>query len=119
MPQAPVVDAGAAPDAPAAKPDSQMAVIMFDSTPSGAEVFDSDKKSLGKTPLKLELPISDMPLSFELRLAGYRKKTKELTVRGNTMVQVPLDRAPPTNKGTGSMRPRPPQGSDTALERPD
>jgi serine/threonine-protein kinase len=103
------------------KSDVAMAVVVIDSTPQGADVFGPDKKNLGKTPLKLDLPISDMPLEFELRLAGHRKKTKQIIVSANTMVQVPLERAPSTggSSGTsgsskGSARP-----SDTALERPD
>ncbi len=104
-----VVDAGVA----------ALAIIMIESIPNGADVFDADKKLLGKTPLKLELPISDTPITLELRRAGYRKKTKQFVVAGNTMVQVPLDRAPATtgtkntggHKGSGT--------SDTALERPD
>jgi hypothetical protein len=60
-----------------------------------------------------------MPLEFELRLVGYRKKVKQLVVSGNTVVQVTLDRAPaPTQgsgKGTGGRKTR----DDTLLERPD
>ena len=69
-------------------------IVLIDSTPQGAEVFDHDGKSVGKTPVKLELPISDLPLEYELRLAGYKKKSKQIIVSGNTMVSVPLDRAP-------------------------
>ncbi len=114
--QPPAVDAGVPPDATPTTPGTtQMAVIVIDSTPPGADVFGPDKTSLGKTPLKLDLPISDLPLTFELRLAGYRKKTKDVIVRGNTMVQVPLDRLP---KSTQTVRP-PPKRDDNALERPD
>jgi hypothetical protein len=87
---------------------------MIDSTPPGAEVFGPDKKSLGKTPLKLDLPISDLPLTFELRLAGYRKKSKDLIVRNNTMVHVPLDRLPKTH-----TTPKQTKRDEDALERPD
>ena len=66
----------------AAHPQVPMAVIVLDSVPPGAEVFGPDKASYGKTPARLSLPISDMPLEFELRLAGYRKKTKQLVVSG-------------------------------------
>jgi hypothetical protein len=106
-----------------------MAVIVIDSTPAGAEVFGPDKTSLGKTPARISLPISDMPVELELHLAGYRKKTKQLVVSGNAVVQVALDKVPPstsgtkgtgkgstkrTGKGSGAKRP-----CDSCLERPD
>jgi serine/threonine-protein kinase len=99
-----------------------MAVIVLDSVPSGAEVIGPDKTAYGKTPAKLSLPISDMPLEFELRLAGYRKKIKQLVVTGNSVIQVTLDRIPTQTqgtgkggKGTGTDKKR----NDTGLERPD
>ena len=119
-----MTDAGAATAAgatagSASKPAAGMAVIVIDSTPAGAEVFAPDGKSVGKTPVKLELPISDMPLSFELRLQGYKKKTKELIVSGNTMVQVPLERVRrPGGSGTRTNKSnKEPSGDE--LERPD
>jgi serine/threonine-protein kinase len=97
-----------------------MAVIVIDSVPPGAEVIGADKVSYGKTPAHLSLPISDMPLEFELRLSGYRKKVKQLVVSGNTVVQVTLDRAPtqtaPGGKGTSGSKKN---HNDTMLERPD
>jgi eukaryotic-like serine/threonine-protein kinase len=112
-----------------AKAAVPMAVIVIDSVPPGAEVIGPDKTDYGKTPARLSLPISDMPLEFELRLAGYRKKTKQLVVTGNTVVQVTLDKAPaPTQgagKGTGTAKGTG-KGSgsgklkrDDLLERPD
>jgi tRNA A-37 threonylcarbamoyl transferase component Bud32 len=71
-----------------------MAVVVIDSVPQGAELFGADKKSLGKTPVRLSLPISDTPIDFELRLGGYRRKPKQVTVTGNTVIQIPLERAP-------------------------
>jgi hypothetical protein len=95
-----------------------MAVVLIDSTPPGAEVFGPDGKSVGKTPAKLQLPISDLPLEYELRLAGYRKKTKQIVVTGNTMVSVPLERAPVINKGSGAGKGSGKRGGDE-LERPE
>jgi serine/threonine-protein kinase len=94
-------------------PDSQgsavtpagMAVIVIDSSPQGAEVFGSDNKSVGKTPATLSLPISDLPLELELRLAGYKKKTKQIVVTGNTVINVMLDRqASGATKGGGKKK---------------
>jgi hypothetical protein len=60
-----------------------------------------------------------MPLEFELRLSGYKKKTKQLVVTGNTVINVMLDRAPSpgnsgTRKGSGHKR-----GSGDELMNPD
>jgi hypothetical protein len=111
---------GAKPPQSDAKPTAT-AVVVFDSTPQGAEVYGPDKKLLGKTPVNVNLPISDMPLEFELRLTGYRKKTKQLVVSANTMVQVPLERlpAPAGSSGSSSKGSGKQSHSDTALERPD
>jgi len=92
---------------------AKTAVIVIDSTPQGAEVFGSNKQSLGKTPLHLTLPISDLPQTFDLRLTGYKKKTKQIVVTGNAVIPVPLDKLvapnPAHKKGPknndGLMRP--------------
>ncbi len=125
----PTPDAAVVVPPPAPKPDAavdaavatpNLAAIVIDSSPQGAEVFNADKKSLGKTPVTLSLPISDMPLEFELRLSGYKKKTKQLVVSGNTVINVMLDRAPSpgntggTRKGSGHKR-----GSGDELMNPD
>src|SRR5262249_48249762 len=93
-----------------------MATVVFDTAPEGAEIFGPDKISLGKTPAHLALPITDQPVTFELRLAGYHKKTKQLVVSGNVVVSVPLERVTPalapshpgsgqSNDSNGLMRP--------------
>ncbi|HEY5920163.1 MAG TPA: serine/threonine-protein kinase [Kofleriaceae bacterium] len=92
----------AAPGSAATKPAPGTAVIVIDSTPQGAEVLGTDKKSYGKTPATISLPISDMPLDFELKLSGYKKKTKQIIVTGNAVINVMLDRAPSSHKGSSS-----------------
>jgi serine/threonine-protein kinase len=89
--------------APPPPPDAvAMAIVVIDSSPQGAEVFGPDRTLLGKTPAKLRLPVSQVPQTFELRLAGYRKKTHDLVVTGNTLINIPLDKAQvvPTHKGS-------------------
>jgi tRNA A-37 threonylcarbamoyl transferase component Bud32 len=109
--------AQAAVDAPAAV-TIEMAKVTIDSKPQGASVIGPDGDVLGKTPFKTEWPISKKKVSFELRLAGYRKKPTPLLVDGNTAILVELQRAPRTNpgsgKGSGSGSNR-----DTGLMQPD
>jgi hypothetical protein len=90
----------ATPPADAAPAGPEMATIVIDSTPQGAEVIGPDEKSLGTTPAKLSLPISDLPQDIEQRLAGKRTKTKQIVVTGNTVVTVLLDRVPASNGGS-------------------
>src|SRR5262249_5389132 len=81
-------------------PTEPMAVVVIESTPQDADVFDTAGKLVGKTPAKLELPISKQTLTFELRLAGFKKKQKQLVVSGNAVIDVPLERAPATVHGS-------------------
>jgi serine/threonine-protein kinase len=108
------VDAAATP-----APPETNAIVVIDSTPGGAEVIGPDKKSLGKTPVRLTLAVSSEPQTFELRLAGYRRATHALVVTGNTMISIPLDKAPVVpapgadHKGSAHRNPR------DELERPE
>jgi hypothetical protein len=84
---------------------------------------------LGRTPLKIDWPISDLPVTFELRLAGHKRKLKPTVVNGNTALRVELERVPvvrhsagsgstkrPPGPGSGSGRPR---SRDNGLLRPE
>jgi hypothetical protein len=126
----PVRDAGVvavAPDARAAVASTTgsaaaaMALVVIDSTPEGAEVVGPDRKPVGKTPAKLSLPVSDLPLAYELTLPGYRKKQYQVVVNGNTVINVPLERAPvishPPGGHKGSATTH--HGEDDGLERPE
>jgi eukaryotic-like serine/threonine-protein kinase len=99
------------------------AKLTIESVPPGASVFALDGAFLGKTPLKLEWPVSEVPRTFELRLPGYHRRTKELVVSGNTTVRIELERlpAPPPIRppGTGSSRPPKGSNSDSGLMRPE
>ena len=93
--------------------------LTLDSLPPGASVFGPDGANLGKTPLKVDWPVSDKPVAFEVKLRGYRDKKTEITITANTTTRVDLDRIPQvTRPGTGSGSSK---GRDNGngLERPD
>jgi serine/threonine-protein kinase len=111
--------AATAATAATAKPAA--AHLSIDSVPPGAQVAGPDGAPLGKTPLKIEWPISDLPVAFELRLGGYKKKQRQTVVNGNTALHIELERMPvihhpggaaPNRTGTGT-------GSGNGLMRPD
>jgi serine/threonine-protein kinase len=100
---APPVDAAPATSPAGSPPPDEHAVssghaatahLSIDSAPAGAAVTGPNGEALGKTPLKIEWPISDLPVTFELRLGGYRRKLKQTVVNGNTALRVELERAP-------------------------
>jgi hypothetical protein len=67
--------------------------LSIDSVPSGAVVHGPAGEWLGTTPLKIEWPISEQPVTFELALRGYEKKQDQEVVRGNTALHIELERA--------------------------
>jgi serine/threonine-protein kinase len=71
-----------------------IAKLTIESVPAGAAVFASDGALLGKTPLKIEWPVSTASVTFELRLPGYRKRTKDLVIGGNTTLRIELEPLP-------------------------
>jgi hypothetical protein len=78
-----------------------------------------DGESLGRTPLKLDWPISDLPVTFELRLAGYKKKQKQTVVNSNTALHIELERAPVVRRnGNPGGSPKPGSGGN-GLMRPE
>ncbi len=135
-----VIDAGAlAPDAAvapplvdpavpvvaidaAAAPTGKLARLTLDSSPAGATVVGPDGVSLGKTPLKIDWPVSDRPVVFELRLKGYRDKKTEIAVTSNTMTRVELDRVLSSRPGGGNPKGSGKgtgEGNGNGLIRPD
>jgi serine/threonine protein kinase len=109
-------DAAGAPsdDAGTGNPPAGTAKLTIRSTPSKASVYGPDGTLLGKTDFELDWAISDQPVTFEVRLPGYRKKRKELTVTGNTVVVLELERLPRPGLGSG----RPPGKGSSDLIRP-
>jgi hypothetical protein len=104
-----------------AAPAPALAKLTIESVPRGAAVYALDGKLLGKTPLKLNRPVSSEPMAFELRLPGYRRRTKEIIVGGDTTVRIELEPLPPPPfrpPGPGSGRPPGSGSGDSGLMRP-
>jgi hypothetical protein len=97
-----------------------LAKLTIESVPPGASVYSLEGALLGKTPLKLAWPASPKPATFELRLPGYRRRTKELVVTSNTAVRLELERlpAPIRPPGRGSDQRWGSGSSDNDLMRP-
>jgi len=78
----------------AAEAAATLAKVTIESKPPGATVVDPDGKVLGKTPLKVSVPVSDHEVVYELRRSGYRTKAAPLIVKSNTTVVIELERLP-------------------------
>jgi serine/threonine-protein kinase len=103
-------------DAPPA-PAVRMVRVSLDTSPEGATVIGPKGEELGTTPLKLEVPASEQPMSFLLRLKGFKDKSTEVKIRTSSLTRVELERLPTkkpagTGKGTG-------KGPGNDLIRPD
>jgi tRNA A-37 threonylcarbamoyl transferase component Bud32 len=111
-------NAGSASALPPPKPTT--ARLSIDSVPPGAAVTSADGASLGKTPLKIEWPKSDLPVTFELRLGGYKRKQQQTVVNGNTALRVELERvAAIRHTGSGASGSARPGSGDNGLMRPE
>ena len=110
--------AGSAGSTPTAGSAARPALVQLsiDSMPSGATVLGPSGEALGKTPLKIDWPISDLAVTFELRLSGYRKKLRQTVVNSNTALHVELERVPPAHHLPGPQRST---DGDNGLMRPD
>jgi tRNA A-37 threonylcarbamoyl transferase component Bud32 len=103
----------AEPAAPAATVHT--AHLTIESVPTGAAVKGPRSAALGKTPLALEWPTSDAPVTFELRLGGYKAKQKQTVINGNTRLVIELERIPVRR----TRPPSRPSGPGNELMRPD
>ena len=91
-----------------------LATVEIDSTPPGAAVV-RDGKRLGVTPLSLDLPVSSVPIELRLEHAGYQPRTEQVVVKGNVVLQLPLE---PIVHHQRAHHPHP-VGTDTGLMSPD
>jgi len=93
------------PSTPAAEPAKPLFSLRVTSRPSGAEVLrTSDGELLGLTPLELALPAATVPVSLQVRKAGYRSELVELPGDRDGMAQVVLAPQPRVRE---SLIPRP------------
>jgi tRNA A-37 threonylcarbamoyl transferase component Bud32 len=99
-------------------PPVRTAHLTIESVPPGAQVKGPRDRALGKAPVVVEWPMSDVPVMFELRLSGYRTKQKQTVINGNTRLVIELERIPVARHapGSGSARPATPSNG---LMRPD
>jgi len=121
--------APAAADAAPAPIDAaavRMVRVALDTSPAGATVIGPRGEELGTTPLRLEVPASEQPMSFLFRLKGHRDKSTEVRLVSNSVTRVELERAPrattPPEKGKGTGTGKGPgsgTGSSNDLMRPD
>jgi hypothetical protein len=99
-------------------PPAHTAHLTIESVPPGAQVKVPGDRALGKAPVALDWPTSDAPVTFELRLAGYRTKQKQTVISGNTRLVIELERVPVVWHGSGPGSGRS-TGSGNGLMRPD
>jgi serine/threonine-protein kinase len=98
-------------------PPVRIAHLTIESVPAGAQVKGPRGDALGKTPLVVDWPTSDAPVTFELRLGGYRTKQKQAVINGNTRLVIELERAPTRHPGASSGSGK--AGANNGLMRPD
>jgi len=87
------------PARPRVAPPARSAHLSIDSAPSGAKVTGPNGELLGTTPLKIDWPISDRPVTFELVLGGYHRKQNQAVINGNTALHVELERISTSRRG--------------------
>ncbi len=98
-----------------AAPATRIVKLVIDSTPEGAQVYDSDGTSLGKTRLEIDWPAAKTPVVFELRHRGFKTKRKKVVVDGAMTIGIDLERIRrvPTHPKGGSNH-----DADNGLMRP-
>jgi hypothetical protein len=117
---------GAAPAVAAGGPvaGKRIVQLVIESVPVGAAVTGPSGAALGRTPLTLAWPTSAAPVSFELRLSGFKTKRKRTVVSGNSRLVIELEPVPARVRRNGQGARPPGQGGknggiDNGLMRPD
>ncbi len=94
--------------------------INFNSDPDGAIVMRNDGKTLGLTPLSIEVPYSDSAVEFQFRKAGFEKKTVYVVPNLPSPLFATLRKieTPPPETPTQAAAPRRYPGPGTSSDRP-
>jgi len=100
--------------------------INFNSDPDGAIVLRGDGKTLGLTPLSIEVPYSDSAVEFQFRKVGFEKKTVYVVPNlpsplFATMhkLETPPAPTPATPPAAGSRRQSSSSGGTPSSDRPN
>jgi len=80
--------------------------LTFGSDPAGAEVVGGDGRSVGTTPLSIDLPPSDAVARYVLRKAGFVAKAVSLIPNVSSPVFVALEPAPAADPPRARQAPR-------------
>jgi hypothetical protein len=67
-------------------PAPDLVRVTFASDPHGVTVVDADGRTLGTTPLSIEVPKGDQPVEYKLRREGFSEKTMSLIPNISTPV---------------------------------
>ncbi|NMB73604.1 MAG: protein kinase [Myxococcales bacterium] len=113
----PVADA-AMPQEPPPPPPPAMITVSFETTPAGAEVWrEGGEVPLGKTPLSLTFEHAEKKATFELRLPGFEKASREILLDKDAQVVVALTRLKKTPRpDAGKPEPDPHLDNDTTID---
>lgn len=75
---------------PALAPNAK---VTLRTDPAGATVYRTGSTDpLGTTPLDVQMSAAGQRVTFSFRLAGYRSVEETITISGNTLIRVPLER---------------------------
>ncbi len=116
-PPPPVADA-AVPEEPPPPPPPAKITVSFETTPAGAEVWrEGGEVPLGKTPLSLTFEQTAEKATFELRLPGFEKALREISLDKDTQVVVALARRKKAPRpDAGRIEPDTPLDNDTTID---
>jgi hypothetical protein len=67
-------------------PAPELVRVTFASDPHGVAVVDEEGRTLGTTPLSIEVPKGDLPITYKLRREGFTEKTMSLIPNISTPV---------------------------------
>jgi serine/threonine-protein kinase len=94
------------PQGAAVAPAPALVRVTFGSDPAGAEVLAPDGRTLGSTPLTIEVPASDVAARYVLSKPGYLPKTASLIPNVSSPVFLTLEAVPANDPPEARPHPR-------------